>query len=125
MSTIVSDVVSSTATTGPVSSQSRRAEALAVRLEQGAQALADLATGLDDAAWQARIPKDGRTIGVIVHHVGTMYPIEIELALKLAAGEPVEGVTWQKVHVMNANHAGEYDDVTKVRGRYTGQPGRA
>jgi hypothetical protein len=92
---------------------STRAEVLAERLEQGVHQLAELARSLTDEQWQSRVPGDGRKIGVVVHHVGTMYPIEIELALKLAAGQPVEGVTWQKVHVMNANHAGEYDAVTK------------
>ena len=90
-----------------------RTEALAVRLEQGVRQLTDLARSLTDEQWQMRLPGDGRRIGVVVHHVGTMYPIEIELALRLASAQPVEGVTWQKVHVMNANHAGEYDGVTK------------
>jgi hypothetical protein len=91
----------------------KRTEVLAQRLEQGVRQLTDVARSLTDEQWQMPVPGDGRKIGVVVHHVGTMYPIEIELALKLAAGEPVEGVTWQKVHVMNANHAGEYDGVTK------------
>ena len=33
-----------------------------------------------------RGPKDGRKIGVIVHHVATMYPLEIQLAQTLAGG---------------------------------------
>ena len=95
--------------TGP----SRRAEALAARLEQGARALAMLATGLTDAQWQTRLPKDGRKIGVVVHHVGNMYPIEIQLALALAGGSPVAGVSWDDVHKINAAHAAEHDAVTK------------
>ena len=91
----------------------KRTEALAQRLEQGVRQLTDFARSLTDEQWQMPVPGDGRKIGVVVHHVGTMYPIEIELALKLAAGEPVEGVTWQKVHAMNAAHAGEYDAVSK------------
>ena len=91
----------------------RRTEALAARLEQGVHQLTDLTRTLTDEQWQTRLPVDGRKVGVVVHHVGTMYPIEIELALKLAAGQAVEGVTWQKVHSMNAVHAGEYDGVTK------------
>src|SRR5258705_3296311 len=93
-----------------------RAHALAVRLEQGARTLAMLASRLTDAEWQARIPKDGRKISVVVHHVATMHPLEIELAQKLATCKPVEGVTWEMVHAMNAKHAAEYDTVTK-RGR--------
>ena len=82
-----------------------RANALADRLEQGADALVALAAGLTDTEWATRIPKDGRTIGVVVHHVATMYPIEIQFAQVLAAGNPVVGVTWDDIHAMNAEHA--------------------
>ena len=91
-----------------------RANALAERLEQGAAALAALADGLTEAEWQTRIPRDGRKVGVVVHHVATMYPIEITLARLLAAGKPVAGVTWDDVHRMNAAHAGEHEAVTKA-----------
>jgi DinB superfamily len=93
--------------------QEHRANALAVRLEQGARALAAFATALTDAEWQARIPKDGRKMGVVVHHVATMYPIEIQLAQTLAEGNPVVGLTWETVHELNAAHAKEFDGVTK------------
>jgi hypothetical protein len=86
-------------------SASRRAHALADRLEQGAAALEALAATLTAAEWQTRIPGDGRTVGVVVHHVATMYPLEIELAQSLAAGTPIAGVTWNAVHEINANHA--------------------
>ena len=95
------------------SAVSQRAEALAVRLEQGARALETFASALTDAEWQARIPKDGRKIGVVVHHVASMYPLEIQLAQALAAGNPVAGVAWDDVHALNAGHAKENDAVTK------------
>ena len=92
---------------------SQRSAALAERLEQGAQALASSSRALTDAEWHSRVPKDGRKIGVIVHHVATMYPLEIQLAQTLAEGRPVAGVTWEDVHEMNAGHAKQYDTVTK------------
>jgi DinB family protein len=92
---------------------SRRSEALAARLEQGAHGLAAFASTLTDAEWHTRIPKDGRKVGVVVHHVATMYPLEIQLAQLLGAGKPVAGVTWDVVHEMNGEHAKEYDAVTK------------
>ena len=91
-----------------------RANALAERLTQGAQALVELARGLTDDAWKTPIPKDGRTVGVVVHHVGTMYPIEIQLAQLLAKGLPVEGVTWEVVHGLNGAHAKEFTGVSKA-----------
>ena len=92
---------------------SQRTNALADRLEQGASALAAFASGLTDAEWHSRVPKDGRKVGVVVHHVANMYPLEIQLAQTLAAGKPVAGVTWDVVHEMNAAHAKEHDAVTQ------------
>ena len=91
----------------------KRTEALAKRLEQGAKALEDFARGLTDEEWQMRVPHDGRKIGVTVHHVGNMYPIEIDIALKAARGEPIVGVTWDVVADINAKHAAAEEDVTK------------
>ena len=93
---------------------SKRANVLADRLEHGARALAAFASALTDTEWQARLPRDGRKVGVVVHHVATMYPLEIQLAQRLADGEPVSGVTWNAVHELNAAHAKEYDGVTKA-----------
>ena len=91
----------------------RRADALAERLEQGARALEALAAGLSDAQWQARIPGDGRKVGVVVHHVASMYPLEMQLSQLLAAGKPITGVTWDVVNGINAEHASANDTVTK------------
>lgn len=92
---------------------SQRTNALADRLEQGARALATFASDLTDAEWQTRTPRDGRKVGVIVHHVASVYPLEIELAQTLGRGEPVVGVTSDAVNEMNAAHATEHDAVTK------------
>ena len=91
----------------------QRSNNLATRLEQGAVALANLAESLTDFEWRTRVPGDGRKIGVIVHHVATMYPLEIKLAQELAKGNPVQGVTLEAVNEMNAQHAQEFDAVTK------------
>jgi DinB superfamily len=92
---------------------SYRSDALADRLEQGARTLATFASGLTEAEWNARVPKDGRKVGVVVHHVASMYPLEIQLAQKLAAGDPIVDVTWNDVHTINAEHARNHDAVTK------------
>ncbi len=91
----------------------RRSDALADRLEAGARALARLAGALTQDEWETPVPGDGRTIGVIVHHVASMYPLEITLARQLAAGEPIVGVTWNDVHALNAEHARTHAKVSK------------
>jgi hypothetical protein len=90
----------------------QRSNALADRLEQGASALINFANTLTEAEWQTRT-RDGRKVGVVVHHVANMYPLEIHLALTIAGGKPIEGVTWDVVNEMNAGHARENDAVTK------------
>ena len=96
------------------STSNGRANALAERLEQGARALADFASPLTAAQWQTRVPHDGRKVGVTVHHVANIYPLEIQVAQTVASGEPIVGVTWDVVANINAGHAAEYDGVTKA-----------
>ena len=92
---------------------SQRSNALASRLEEGARDLAAFASTLTEAEWHTPGPKDRRKLGVLVHHVATMYPLEIQLAQLLADGKPVAGVTWDAIHELNARHAREFDAVTK------------
>jgi hypothetical protein len=91
----------------------RRSQVLAERIERGARELIALASSLTPAEWETRLPKDGRKIGVIVHHVASMYPIEMQFALLLAAGRPIEGVTWDDIHALNGKHAGDHESVSQ------------
>ena len=90
-----------------------RSGLLADRLVRGAQALMEFAGPLSDAQWRMATVGDGRTVGVIVHHVASVYPLEVKLAQMVAAGTPIVGVTWATVHEMNAAHAAEFANVTK------------
>lgn len=98
-------------------SMSRRAELLADRIEEGAAGLAAFAEGLSDAEWNTPISaggKDRRTVGVIVHHVANMYPVEIDVARAVAGGNAITDVTWEAVASMNAGHASNNVGVTKA-----------
>ena len=99
---------------GTTRAVSRRAEALASVLETGAASLIAFAETLSDAEWKTPIPHDGRKIGVVVHHVASMYPLEIGLAQKLAAGGVIDDVTWDNVHAINAQHAREHEGAGKA-----------
>lgn len=92
----------------------KRSHALAERLEQGALELENFANGLTEAQWQTRGSKDARKVGVIVHHVASVYPLEIQLAQTVVAGKSVLDLTWDTIHQMNAKHSSEYDGVTKA-----------
>lgn len=94
---------------------SRRAESLASRIEEGAAGLAAFAESLSDAEWRTPVTAtDRRPVGVIVHHVAFVYPIEIDLAKAIASGKAVADVTWDVVAGLNAKHAGDEATVSKA-----------
>jgi len=93
----------------------RRAETLAARIEEGAALLAAFAEGLSEAEWRIPVSStDRRSVGVIVHHVATMYPIEVDVARTIASGKAITDVTWEVVAQINAKHAGEQAAVSKA-----------
>jgi hypothetical protein len=86
----------------------RRSNSLADRIEQGAAELAKFAESLSDADWKkpgSAAGTDKRPVGVIVHHVANMYPIEIDVAKTIASGKAITDVTWDAVAGINAGHA--------------------
>jgi SAM-dependent methyltransferase len=99
----------------PTTPLSRRAESLADRIEEGAAGLAAFAAGLSEAEWRTPVSvSDGRSVGVIVHHVATVYPIEIDLARTIASGKAVTEVTWEVVAELNAKHAHDQAGIAKA-----------
>lgn len=96
-------------------SQSPRAAALADRIEEGADGLAAFAETLSDAEWLLPVSAtDKRPIGVIVHHVASVYPVEVEVAKTIASGQAITEVTWDAIAAMNAKHATEQSAATKA-----------
>jgi ubiquinone/menaquinone biosynthesis C-methylase UbiE len=111
----IMDVPQFTSTHKIGGSMGRRAELLADRIEEGATGLAAFVEGLSDAEWRAPVSGiDGRSVGVIVHHVASVYPIEVDLARAIASGKAVTDVTWEVVAKLNDNHAHEQAGVTKA-----------
>ena len=90
-----------------------RADAIAARIEQGVAELAALVEGLTEAEWAMVVPNEERPIGVLVHHVASSYPVEVDLASTLAAGKPIEGVTSDVIDGINADHAAQFAKVAK------------
>jgi hypothetical protein len=93
---------------------SRRAGLLADRIEEGAAKLAAYVERLSEAQWRQPISAtDRRPVGVVVHHVAFIYPIEIEAARAIGSGKAVE-TAWPAIAELNAKHAGANADVTKA-----------
>jgi len=57
---------------------------------------------------------DRRSVGVVVHHVAAVYPIEVDLARAIAGGNAVTEVTWEVVADLNARNAREQAEITKA-----------
>lgn len=92
----------------------RRAAALADRIVQGAEGLAEFAEGLSEKEWMTPVSAtDRRPVGIIVHHVASVYPIEVEVAKTIASGQAITDVTWDAISQMNAKHAAEQSSATK------------
>lgn len=91
-----------------------RAQNLAERIELGAEKLAVFIESLSEAEWESHIPGEERKAGVLVHHVASSYPAEIDLAYTLASGKPITGVTYDDIDSINADHAHEYAQVNKT-----------
>ncbi len=104
----------SVATHKSESSTGRRAELLASRIEEGAGRLGSFIEKVTEAEWRTPVSAtDRRSVGVIVHHVASVYPVEVELARAIANGKAVTDVTWEVVSEMNAKHAKHHSEVTK------------
>lgn len=100
--------------TGDPRPASRRAGLLASRIEEGAAKLAAFVERLSEAQWRQPVSgTDRRTVGVVVHHVAYVYPIEIEAARAIGSGQAVE-TAWPAIAELNARHAAENADVTKA-----------
>jgi hypothetical protein len=96
---------------------SRRAELLAARIEEGANGLAAFAEKLTDAEWTSPGSTGGndrRPVGVVIHHVASVYPIEVDLAKTVGSGMAATEVTWEAVADLNANHSKEKVTVGKA-----------
>lgn len=88
-----------------------RSEALAQRVEQGALDLIAAVESLSAEQWKTPCGDEQRTVGVLVHHVGVMYPLEADVVRTLAADGGMPGLGWDAVNGINADHATANADV--------------
>jgi hypothetical protein len=105
--------------TGRIGKQhhSHRAASLADRIEEGAVRLEEYVRHLTEAEWNTPViesGRPGRTVGVVVNHVASMYPIEIGAAQGIATGQPVTHITGEVVDGLNGRHATEQASASKA-----------
>src|SRR5262245_66491611 len=108
---------------------SERAGNLAQQLEQANHALIATVEGLSDAQWRAKTPGDGRSVGVVAHHVAVSHKSVAGLVGAIAHGQPVPKITMEMIHEGNATHAAQHANCTKAETlallRQNGEIGRA
>lgn len=93
----------------------QRAQLLADNLLRGTKLLANFASNLTEEEWHSPVDVNGdsRTYGLVIHHVASVYPVEIQLARVIASGNPILDVTVAGINEMNAQHANEFALVEK------------
>jgi hypothetical protein len=52
-------------------------------------------------------------VGVLIHHVASSLPVELDLIKALASGQSITGVTLEMMDEMNAQHAQEHSHCTR------------
>lgn len=93
---------------------SERAQILADQLEQANRNLIHTIERLSDAQWRASTPGDGRSIGVVAHHVATSHKSVAGLIGAIAHGHTVPPLTMDMIHEGNAKHATQFANCTKA-----------
>ena len=93
---------------------SERAQNLAHQLEQANQALIATIEGLSDAQWKATTPGDGRSVGVVAHHVASSHKAVAGLVGAIAHGQKVPTITMEMIHEGNAAHAAQFANATRA-----------
>jgi len=93
---------------------SERAGTLADQLERANRDLIHTIEGLSDAQWRAKTPGDGRTVGVVAHHVAVSHKSVTGLVGAIAHGRAVPTITMEMIDHGNATHATQHANCTKA-----------
>ncbi|GAC1562581.1 MAG: hypothetical protein NVS4B8_29130 [Herpetosiphon sp.] len=90
-----------------------RAQTLAKRFEQANLELIQAVTAADDKHWKTVVPGEGRTVGVVAHHIASYYPAHVTHVEALASGSAELPTTWEWIHNRNAEDAVTQANITR------------
>src|SRR5678816_3430249 len=90
-----------------------RAQELANRFTEANNALIAAVEKFSEAKWEAICENDGRSVGVLVHHVASTHSFVSGLVKTVAAGQVLPVLTVEIVNAGNAQHAHQYANCTK------------
>jgi uncharacterized damage-inducible protein DinB len=93
---------------------SERTTALADRFEQANGEIIETVERCSDAQWRAKTSGEGWPVGVVAHHVAEGHKAIAGLVQLIATGQPLPGLTREKLDEMNAEHAKQHANCTKA-----------
>lgn len=89
------------------------ARELAERFERINDEVIAVVEACSDEQWQTLVPDEGRTVGVVCHHVGGAYRFLTQLIQALSSGAAGPLVDMEAIHAANAQHMERYASCTK------------
>ncbi|HEY8491563.1 MAG TPA: DinB family protein [Dehalococcoidia bacterium] len=89
-----------------------RAEALAARFEEANRTFMEAVRGIPEDRWGSVVPGEGWPVGVVAHHVASMYEINAAWVLAQANGQALEPAP-QTIDEINAEHARQHAGCTR------------
>jgi len=95
-------------------SMGARAEQLASKFEQSCREINMLVERLSDAEWKKVTAGEKWPVGVAAHHVAEGHAGIAGIIQALAKGQSMPNFTMDMIHEMNAKHAKEHANTTKV-----------
>lgn len=91
-----------------------RAEQLANKFEQSCREFNVLVERLSDAEWKKITSAEKWPVGVVAHHVAEGHTGIMGILQTVAKGQSIPNFTMDMLHEMNAKHAKEHANTTKV-----------
>lgn len=92
---------------------SARAEELAGRFERANDAMIAFVEGCSDAEWGRSCEDDGRTVGIVAHHVASAHPAVMGWVAAVAEGGSTT-VTREQIDQFNEQHAVRFASCTRA-----------
>ena len=78
---------------------------LLAQMEEATAVVTAVIEGCSEEGWETAVAEEGRTIGVVLHHIAYAYPFVVDWACKLAQGEGTPAVSYDDIHAINHQHA--------------------
>ncbi len=89
------------------------ARELAERFERINDEVIAVVEGCSDAQWGTLVPEEGRSVGVVCHHVAECYGFQTQLVQALSTGVAGPAVDREAINAANADHMERYASCTK------------